>query len=230
MKIDYQDRIEDYLLNRMSNDERFAFEHELDKNPELRDQYEFTSMVKTALMLENIEGDVKKWGDAYKARREDRRSSKRHVLYWISGIAAIFIVGFFLYDSLFVVYDANPSIQEKVVFKGAGVNDSIDIIMKEGDFSAAMALIEKEENEINDRIQSLEQEKAFNKIDQDEYNELCEELMYRQDGLSVNKAKALAGLGRYKEALSLLDRIRHSESDYQELADSLYQDVLKELR
>lgn len=226
MKIEYQDKIEDYLLNRMSNDERFAFEQELDKSSELRDQYEFTSMVKTALMLENIEGDVKKWGDAYKARRENKRSSKRHVLYWISGIAAIFIVGFFLYGSLFIVYDAKPSIQNEVVFKGAGVNDSIDIMMKEGDFSTALALIEKAENDINDRIQFLEQEKALRNIDQDEYAELREELRYRQDGLSVDKAKALAGLGRYKEALSLLDTIRHSESDYQELADSLYHDII----
>ena len=261
MKIDYQDKIDNYLLDRMSEEERVAFEKDIEKDKELQEQSSFTRDVKQVLKSRNEKlAAMKEWKDDYVWENESMvtpsaeeyrptgsgynycpapsmdetrskpRSSGRKFFYWISGIAAIFIVGFFLYDSIFVVYDANPPIQSEVVFKGAVVNDSIDIIMKEGDFSTVLTLIEKEEDEINDKIQFIEQEKALSKIDQEEYAELREELMYRLDGLSVNKAKALAGLGRFKEALSLLDKIRHSESDYQERADSLYQDVLKELR
>ena len=70
MKEEYQERIEDYLFNRITNDEKLAFEQELDKNKELRDQYEFTSSVRTALMLENIEKDVKEWTTEYTTRKE----------------------------------------------------------------------------------------------------------------------------------------------------------------
>ena len=135
MKKEYQDRIEDYLLNRMSNDERSAFEQELKEDAELREQYEFVSMVKTALMLENIEKDIfsikteeESFATVSQSANEEsdysyestikldikktdvRPFPKRYALYWVSGIAALFVVGLFIINHFLFVN--NPSLPE----------------------------------------------------------------------------------------------------------------------
>ena len=49
MKKGYQDRIDDYLLDRMNEEERRAFENDIENNMELREQMKFTEMVQRAL-------------------------------------------------------------------------------------------------------------------------------------------------------------------------------------
>ena len=49
MKKEYQDRIDDYLLDRMTEEERRAFENDIENNKELREQMKFTGMVQGAL-------------------------------------------------------------------------------------------------------------------------------------------------------------------------------------
>ena len=76
MKEVYQDRIEKYLLNRMSYEERLTFESDLEKNEVLRTQFEFTKTVQIALMLENIEKDVHEWDKEYKKRKIAENTSQ----------------------------------------------------------------------------------------------------------------------------------------------------------
>lgn len=63
MKKEYQDRIDDYLLNRMSETERHAFERELECDEELCDQLMFTKAVQQALadLKKKDEKTVNKW-------------------------------------------------------------------------------------------------------------------------------------------------------------------------
>lgn len=49
MKKEYQDRIDDYLLDRMTEEERRAFENDIENNKELREQMKFTEMVQGTL-------------------------------------------------------------------------------------------------------------------------------------------------------------------------------------
>lgn len=49
MRKAYQDRIDDYLLDRMTKKERRAFEKEIENNDELQGQLEFTEMVQRAM-------------------------------------------------------------------------------------------------------------------------------------------------------------------------------------
>ena len=49
MRKAYQDRIDDYLLDRMSKEERHAFEKEIENNDGLQGQLEFTEMVQRAM-------------------------------------------------------------------------------------------------------------------------------------------------------------------------------------
>lgn len=265
MKIDYQNKIEDYLFNRMSAEERLEFEQELEKNAELREQYEFISTLRTALMLENIENNVSLWNKAYKDEltKQDAaiereyeatgsgyertiaspkydegtsRSTKRHVLYWLSGIAAVFIVGFFMYSSL-IVYDAAPSKQVKeayrlnpqVVSTIRGIDVMTENLLAKGDYQKALTRIETIEDEIATELLVIERQKESRSIEDKELIEKQVMLNYRQEGLLILKVEALIRLSRMEEALSLmpqLDKIRNSNSEYKVVADSLY-NVLK---
>ena len=53
MKIGIQDRIDNYLMHRMSDEERLAFESEVKKNIELQEQLSFTEIVRQALNSRN---------------------------------------------------------------------------------------------------------------------------------------------------------------------------------
>ena len=257
MKEEYQDRIEDYLFERMSDTERLAFEKDLEKDAELRDQYEFVSMVKTALMLENIDNDVSEWSKAYREREaaaiaaqetgykatgsgyettvsytkyedETPHSSKRHIIYWISGIAALFIVGFFLFNNIFVGEDADIvfSPQSQGVSTIRGIDTTTENLLAKADYKGALSRIESLEDEISTKLMVIEREKDSRGPEQDDTVEEIEMLKYRQEELSWLKVQALLGLNRTGEAIALLDEIRNSESDYKEKADSLY-NVLK---
>ena len=154
MKEVYQDRIEKYLLNRMSYEERLTFESDLEKNEVLRTQFEFTKTVQIALMLENIEKDVHEWDKEYKKRKiaentsqvegggatgsgydyyvsRDNQTkcpicqSKINSIYWISGIAATVILGIFLFKSV-EFYNAGSSLSNNAVFDSKPQGSIID--------------------------------------------------------------------------------------------------------
>ena len=263
MKIEYQDRIEDYLLNRMSNDERTVFEQDLKKDAALRDQYEFISMLKTALMIENIEKDVLSIDSdgediAAVATSENEESdcnydniikldlrkkqslsrfSKSHVIVWISGLAAVFIVGLFIFNQLIVDNNTNSS---EIAYIQAP--DTIfSSIIKDEDMSFdtgrkmdmkcmstrgnALAQIEEYEVYINSELMRLERE--LNSRGEEDFGEEIDSLKRKLLQLQYYKAKALIKLNRIKEAIKLLDEIRHSKSKYKEQADSLYKHIKK---
>ena len=48
MKIEFQDRIDDYLLDRMSDEQRNSFESDAAKDAELKEQLQFTETVQQA--------------------------------------------------------------------------------------------------------------------------------------------------------------------------------------
>lgn len=257
MKIEYQDRIEDYLFNRMADDERQSFEQELENDAELRDQYEFITMVKTALMLENIDNDVNEWTKAYKERNEEEeseykatgsgyecntiepapratsappRSSNRKFIYWISGIAALFIVGFFLFKNVYFVEDADVAFSPRPqgVSTIRGIDSTTENLLAKADYQGAFDRIIALEDEIDTKLMMIDRE--INSRGEAEDEKLAykqKELKVRQEELSWLKVQALLGLNRKEEAIALLEKIRNSESEYKEQADSLY-NMLKE--
>ena len=97
MRLEYQDDIDRYLLGRMSDEERALFEAKCAENPELKEQFEHTQDVK-AVISERCKMLVKiqEWDDEYDAN-DKVTSNKVTWIYWLSGIAAVFVIGFFLY-------------------------------------------------------------------------------------------------------------------------------------
>lgn len=254
MKIEFQDHIDDYLLGRMSDEDCKVFEQELKNDDELREQMEFTKDVQTAIKSRNEKlAKMQEWENDYEweddrgvaaARyrptgsgyescpapsmdqtRSKPRSSGRRYLYWISGIAAIFIVGFFLIhnymgseeDMMF-----NPSSIEYSTMRGGGNYEIIEKLLVDKNYEDAMKQIEIEEAKI------AEQRTATDAIT-DEERQAYDQMLIQEkaDELSWLKVYALLGADRRDDALQILDGLRHKEGEYKEKADSLFLIIYK---
>lgn len=224
MKIELQDHIDDYLLGRMSDEDSKVFEQELKNDDELREQMEFTKDVQTATKSRNEKlAKMQEWEDDYEW--EDDGRGKRQYLYWISGIAAIFIVGFFLIQNYMGSEEDmmfNPSSIEYSTMRGGGNYEIIEKLLVDKNYEDAMKQIEIEEAKI------AEQRTATDAIT-DEERQAYDQMLIQEkaDELSWLKVYALLGIGRRDDALQLLDELRHTEGEYKEKADSLFLIIYK---
>ena len=263
MKIEFQDRIDDYLLDRMSDEERKKFESDAAEDAELKEQLQFTETVQQAIKSRNEKlAAMEEWKNDYvwendsvaaASAAEDRPTgsgeycSTPHVeskqvrtsftfkkmLYWVSGIAAIFIVGIYILNlnslsspeiamETMSCPNDSQSKNDNVSFKGRSQDVDIVSLLAMGDYSKALALIEKDEADIRTIL-------ILNDRDLHSRGEKREEALIEKDSLETNlvrvlylKAQALIGLDRTDEARVVLDEIRQSKSEYGIKADSLY--------
>lgn len=158
MDIKFQDRIDDYLLNRMSDADKEAFLQEVEQSKEKKEQLEFTKSVKDSICSrEEKLRALAQLQQRYENEREIAAlrptgtecatccqtvpaaqnkmpvQSKKRIWFWVSGIAAVFIAGFFAIKTMFVektlLYDDMPI--EKMQIRGGDETfnvptDSID--------------------------------------------------------------------------------------------------------
>lgn len=229
MNQEYQDRIDKYLLEQMSEAESLSFEKDIEKDTELKEQYEFTKNVKEAIVGRNRRlAQIKEWKEAYEAQNASvielkPRILNRSYLYWISGIAAIFIAGFFLFHPIVFNSGSGPGhpISVNVSSLRSG-DDNTDVakVINGGNYDLALEKIEEKAKKLETEKLQTEQEK--DKMDEEEYLYLQKVLEIQQDELNLLKAYALFGLKRSGEALTILDGIRQRDSMYKAQADSLY--------
>ena len=228
---DIQDRIDQYLLGQMSEMDCLTFEQELEKYQDLKEQFEFTQKVKEAVTSRNKKlAQIREWKDTYDTNHmgntrddEDSRNSKRLYIYWISGIAALFVVGFFLFSPF--VFETKEGVGRPIYVTVSNLrngedNTEIAKTINEGHYDLALSKIEEKVKKLESEILQTEQEKA--NMDEEEYSYLKEVHEIQMDELKLLKAYALFGLKRNKEAKSILDGIRQRESKFKAQADSLY--------
>lgn len=238
MKIEFQDRIDDYLLARMSNEERKSFEADAAEDAELKEQLQFTETVQQATKSRNEKlAAMEEWKDDYVWEDESRRIASssliKKMLYWGSGIAAVFIVGVFVFSlyrpsSPEITMDTTPlsigtpSKDGNVSFRGRSQNMDIESQLAMGDYNKALARLEKNEADIRTNLMLIDRELHSR-------GDSREDALAEKDSLETNlvkvlylKAQALIGLERKDEARVVLDEIRQSESEYGIKADSLY--------
>lgn len=264
MKIEYQDRIDDYLLDRMSDEERNNFESDATADAELKEQLQFTETVQQATKSRNEKlAAMEEWKNDYlweddrgmaassaehrptgsgynycptptmESRRVATSSTFKKMLYWVSGIAAILVVGVFVFN----VYRPSspeiametashptetPSKNGNVSFRGRSQEMDIESQLAMGDYSKALAHLEKDEAAIRSDLMLIDRELHSR-------GEGREDAMTEKDSLETKlvrvlylKAQALIGLNRKEEARLVLDEIRKSENEYGIKADSLY--------
>lgn len=252
MKIDYQDRIDEYLLNRMSGEERTAFEQDVNHDEELQDQLSFTKDVQQIVIRRNEMLDkMKQWeeeamgeeddinvaefrptGSGYNycpaPSREEKRpiahSSSRRVIYWLSGIAAVFVAGFFLFQNLYVTDTADnymSSMQmSEVTFRAGSDNPELELLLSQKKYEEALHWIDDKCSMLKN--DSVELAQDLTKDDeQKEYDYMI--IKDKQDNLKWLKAYAYLCMNQKDMALKVLDELRSTEGYYQMSADSLYQ-------
>ena len=121
--INFQDRIDEYLLHgeTMSEEDKAQFLKEIEEDAEKRELYEFTKNVKQAMISR---------GEKLKAMTEFQKEIKhgrRKSWLWISSIAAILVVSFFVINPLFVENSSKDNVRgnENDVFDMTVPTDSI---------------------------------------------------------------------------------------------------------
>lgn len=151
MRLEYQDNIDKYLLGRMSDEERALFEAKCAENPELKEQLEHTQDVKAVISERSkMLAKIQEWDDEYDAN-EKVASNKVTRIYWLSGIAAVLVIGFFLYP---VIRPLNPngteelaSISQEPQNKITERNDDSDSCVKNNEIERLLAQNDEKKGE-----------------------------------------------------------------------------------
>lgn len=143
----FQDRIDNYLLNRMDNAEKTKFLHEVEQDEEKKEQLEFTQHVKD--FIRSREEKLQTLAQFQRQYEEERKTAtyratgtervacycpapevaatepvrSKKIWLWISGVAAMLVVGFFAIKPMFD-YESSPhynSVPEEVIRDGGEV-------------------------------------------------------------------------------------------------------------
>lgn len=129
----FQDRIDNYLLNRMDNAEKTKFLREIEQDKEKKEQLEFTQYVKDSIhsreeKLQTLAQFQRQYEEerktaTYRATGTERAAyycpapkvaatepvkSQKMTWLWISGVAAVLVVGFFAIKPIFD-YESSPN-------------------------------------------------------------------------------------------------------------------------
>lgn len=117
MRKDFQDRIDDYILNRMSVEENIQFEAEVNQDESKKEELEFTRNVKSAISSRQSKlTELRKMKMTYEKEQEqllgqtacvlcdsetergftNKKTTKRFWGWWGVGIAASLLVGLFV--------------------------------------------------------------------------------------------------------------------------------------
>ena len=118
METDFQDRIDEYVLDRMADEEKAQFEAEVNQDESKKEQFEFTKNIKRAISSrEDKMAKLKVMQRVYDREYQqvvasmratgtddclyssvpqyaEKKPSKR-IWWWASGIAAVFVIGLF---------------------------------------------------------------------------------------------------------------------------------------
>ncbi len=148
----FQDRIDNYLLNRMDDAEKTKFLREVEQDKEKKEQLEFTQDVKDSIRSREEKLQILKQFQqqyeeeqktaAYRATETEGVACycpapevaatepvrpKKRIWLWISGVAAVLLVGFFAISPMF---DYEPSQNTAPIRDGGDVfpalSDSIN--------------------------------------------------------------------------------------------------------
>jgi len=85
----------------MSDEEKSLFEEECAGNPELKEQFEHTRDVKSVISERNrMLAKFQIWDDEYVAEKKAAARKRLSIFYWTTGIAAVFVVGYFLLPTM----------------------------------------------------------------------------------------------------------------------------------
>jgi len=201
---DIQDKIDRYIMGRMSAEERADFEANMAADPSLDDEVRLTQSIKSSL------GDIEEKRRSIARFEDERRYNmrmrlRRKVLSAVTVAAACAIAIF-----LIVMPDADNG-GDAAVVRGGLVSDSIVKLIDNKRYAQALQAISVAEADTlptdTTSAEAIESERAVISMEQ-----------YRLRWLKI---KALVGLQRYDEALPLLRQYAKETGEYQSAAKEM---------
>ena len=226
-----QDKIDQYILNEMDEKQKADFERQLQNNPSISQQYDFTRMVRQAIRSRaDIEEMMKQWDkEEENQRAASARTSARQnfkISYWVgvaAGLAIVFTIFTFIQTPKMdkhmvtmsgVVNKAASTAAPKNSYADSTTNSpdltEINNLYLEHHYLDALALIEEKER-IENTTATLDADLS-------------------PDPQSISlmwlKANILINLNRTQEAIPLLKQLKQTEGVYKEMADTLLQHII----
>lgn len=242
MKIEYQDKIDDYMNNRMSDAERTEFEKDIQNNHELKEQLQFTEDLRKVLKSRNsILRSIESWEN--ERLNKAKKSPVKHIYYWTSGIAALFIVGLFTFSIYISPYlkglRTTDTIADNTSIKTKNEYEIIETLMANCDYEKALELLEKKQLELQWDLGMYALDSASDGIiDSDENVTIPDNSNANNDSIRNKneseyeyilwlKAQALIALNRKDDASFVLWWLQIYGKKYDAQADSLYNLIYK---
>lgn len=204
-----EERIDNYILGRMSNEERQAFEKEMSVNSELQEKVALHRDIVRAMRIErdkeylqSLERDIKV--------QEMTERRRRTVAMRISSIAAAacLVLGVFVHFDTQSDYRQYGLGIELAISRGGDYSDKVAVAIINGHYDEALSIIAEGEKW---------QDCDFY-IDPEYVEQFNLEHKMEQDNLQWYKAITYMRMGKYIRARILLKQIADSDSHYSDEA------------
>ena len=222
-----QDRIDNYILGKMSDEERLAFEQEMSQNKNLQEEVALQRDIVRAIRLKAAKEHLQA------VEREIQAKERRRQVFIVTlsniarAVAACLIIGVIAGSSYYYVDTANTyrdcglNIQSEILAERGGArgeekySDRAITAMENGDYKLALDIIEEGES-----IKF-----AFDDPNLTLLEQALLVFKFEQEDLQWFKAVTYMRMGKWIKAKKLLEEIVASDSYYKTKA----QEVLKEL-
>lgn len=206
-----KDRIDNYILGRMSNEERQAFEKEMSVNLELQEKVALHRDIVRAMRIERDKEYLQSLERDIKMQKITERRRRTFAMR-ISSIAAAacLVLGVFVHFDTQSDYRQYGLGIELAISRGGGDSNKAAVAINEGHYDEALSLIAEGEakpfvcDDTNPEIVEAER---------DEYQR-------EQDELQWYKTVAYMRMGKYIKAKKLLKQIALSDSEYKDEAQA----------
>lgn len=206
-----KDRIDNYILGRMSNEERQAFEKEMSVNLELQEKVALHRDIVRAMRIERDKEYLQSLERDIKMQKITERRRRTFAMR-ISSIAAAacLVLGVFVHFDTQSDYRQYGLGIELAISRGGGDSNKAAVAINEGHYDEALSLIAEGEakpfvcDDTNPEIVEAER---------DEYQR-------EQDELQWYKTVAYMRMGKYIKAKKLLKHIALSDSEYKDEAQA----------
>ena len=206
-----EDRIDNYILGRMSNEERQAFEKEISVNTELQEKVALHRDIVRAMRIERDKEYLQSLERDIKVQEMTERRRRTFAMRISSiAVAACLVLGVFVHFDTQSDYRQYGLGIELAVSRGGGYSDKAAVAINEGHYDKALSLIAEGEakpfvcDDTNPEIVEAER---------DEYQR-------EQDELQWYKTVAYMRMGKYIKAKKLLKQIALSDSEYKDEAQA----------
>lgn len=237
-----EDRIDDYLLGKMTPEEEADFRKKLAYDPQLRDRCKFTAMVKDIVteharlesMMDECDSEIKAGKPAASVPVHHDKKHKAWVLYVITGVAAVMLAAVILVSpnkEKRSVDMMNCCVQNIKLHTATAYYANISKLIDEGRYEEALEQIERAELDLiyskcdilcADSIAASDSVAVADSVAAEQPQHNDDEMVMRHDQLTWLKVCAYIGMGDDFKAMQSLEILRNHDNEWRKQADSLY--------